>query len=126
MAVETYHGRRLLVAVSISGMRESSVSNKARGRSVRAKTTRKATHAGRPSTWYGVGLLQAANSMANWRRGSPRLDIAITCVRCARMFGLTHLARTVYHVSARHGLGLRRGPLPGARAWLPGGAAPSV
>src|SRR5258708_34109310 len=112
MAVETYHGGRLLVAVSISGMRESSVSNKARGRSVRAKTTRKATHAGRPSTWYGVGLLQAANSMANWRRGSPRLDIAITCVRWARMFGLTHLARTVYPVSARPGRGLRRAGLP--------------
>src|SRR5258708_33879347 len=119
MAVETSHGGRLLVAVSISGMRESSVSNKARGRSVRAKTTRKATHAGRPSTWYGVGLLQAANSMANWRRGSPRLDIAITCVRCARMFGLAHLARTAFHVSARHRLGLQRGRLPVLRAGCP-------
>src|SRR5260370_42497328 len=61
MGVETYHGGRLLVTVSISGMGQSSVSNKARGRSVRAKTRRQQE---RPPTL-----------------GGPRLGTASVCFR---------------------------------------------
>jgi len=72
-----------------------SLSDKSRGRSVRAKGNEKG-HPCRaaPYLLLAVDLLQAADSMAYRRRGSPRVGIAITGVqsaRNARMYRLTSL-----------------------------------
>src|SRR5258705_7972347 len=120
MAVETYHGGRLLVTASISGMGQSSVSNKARGRSVRAKTRRQQE---RPPTLGGPRLGTA--SVCFRRRTAWRTDGAVARASTspspvsAVLACLASLTLLAQYTTFPPGTSLLRGRLPVLRAGCP-------